>query len=178
MIRLGSVRRAGYTPRVFPPLDPSPHPEPKTRERSLASDLRGLSRLAVGATLGVTETVEQMHATIGAVPGPLAGGAPTRARGISGLVYRSVRGITRLVGHGLDGVFGSFQWMSGGSPSSSGREAGLAILNGVCGDFLEKTGNPVFSRLAPIQHRRHGIPPTEAHGDHHLAAIRWERTTG
>lgn len=122
----------------------------------MASDLRGLSRLAVGATVGVTEMVEQLHATIAAVPGPLAKGAPAKAKGISGLVYRSVRGVTRFVGHGLDAIFGSFQRMSGGgSPSSPGREAALAILNGVCGDFLEKSGNPLTIRMS---FREAGLP--------------------
>jgi pimeloyl-ACP methyl ester carboxylesterase len=116
-----------------------------------------VSRLAVGATVGVTEMVEQLHATIAAGSGPLAENAPAKVRGISGLVYRSVRGITRFVGSGLEVVFGGLQWISGGSPSSPGREAALAILNGVCGDFLEKSGNPLTIRMS---FREAGLPLT------------------
>ncbi|HRC78068.1 MAG TPA: hypothetical protein PLO33_20445, partial [Kouleothrix sp.] len=56
------------------------------------ADIHGLSRLAVEATLGVAGIAEALHYSI----------AGTAAGGITGLVYGSIRGITRLVGGALD----------------------------------------------------------------------------
>jgi pimeloyl-ACP methyl ester carboxylesterase len=112
------------------------------------SDLQGLGRLAIGATLRVTDLVEQMHSTIAAAPLPLEGHSPRKARGIAGLVYRSVRGIARLVGGALEAVLGLFEGSTGEAQSSFEREAALAIANGVLGDFLEKSGNPLAIRMS------------------------------
>ena len=72
------------------------------RTRNHVHDLRGASRLAIEATRSVTDLVEAMHLTIGGGPAilgrPLEG--PTRA--ITGLVYGSIRGVTKLVGASID----------------------------------------------------------------------------
>lgn len=106
-----------------------------------ASDLRGLNRLVIDATAGVTGVVEAMHHSIAWVPG-------------AGLVYRSIRGITRLVGGGIDAALAPFTSLGEGS-SSTGREAVLAALNGVLGDHLVATGNPL---AIPMRFRRGGDP--------------------
>lgn len=62
------------------------------------ADLQGIAKLAVDATLGVTGIVEDMHRNIAGLSPPI-GSAPTGgARGLSGMVYGSVRGVTRLTG--------------------------------------------------------------------------------
>jgi hypothetical protein len=107
-------------------------------------DLRGATRLATDATLALAALVEAMHAGIASPPG-FPGGP--QARGLSGLVYKSVRGVTRLVGGSLDGVLATLMPMlaaSGeGDGSSSERDAVLAVLNGVLGDHLAATANPL-----------------------------------
>ncbi len=108
----------------------------------------GISRLAVGATVGVTDLAEQLHATIAGLAAPLGKSAPKRTGGIAGLVYGSVRGVTRLVGAALDAVLVRVAPPAAGTPSSPEREAALAILNGVCGDRLAATGNPLAIRMA------------------------------
>ncbi|MFL6292660.1 MAG: esterase/lipase family protein, partial [Thermoanaerobaculia bacterium] len=117
-----------------------------------AADLRGLNRLVIDATAGVTDVVEAMHHTI-ARPGV---GAPSRGRtrGIPGLVYRSIRGITRLVGGGIDAALAPFTPLGAGR-SSRQREAVLAAVNGVLGDHLVATGNPL---AIPMELRRDGRP--------------------
>jgi len=113
------------------------------------SDLRGASRLATDATLGLTNLVENLHHNLLRVPGVL--GTPTLAptRGVTGLVYRSIRGVTRLVGGSVDVLLGQAQRLMGtdsgpGSVSSSAkREAMVAVLNGVLGDHLVATSNPL-----------------------------------
>jgi pimeloyl-ACP methyl ester carboxylesterase len=100
------------------------------------SDLRGLTRLATDATLGVTDLVEAVHQDIAL---PL--GMPRR--GIAGLVYGGVRGVTRLVGGGVDALLAPLASRPGGRSPSRRREALLAALNGVLGDHLEASGNPL-----------------------------------
>ena len=67
-----------------------------------AADLRGVSQLIITAVTGVTDIVEDMHRNI-ATPSSLIGRAPAgRTRGITGLVYRRVRGVTNGAGSLLD----------------------------------------------------------------------------
>jgi PGAP1-like protein len=110
------------------------------------SDVRGLARLAAEATTGVTDLVEDVHRGIAR---PLG----MRRRGIAGLVYGSVRGVTRLVGGGLDALLAPFVPRLGGRSSSRQREAWLAALNGVLGDHLAASGNPL---AIPMSLRRNG----------------------
>ncbi len=112
-----------------------------------AADLRGLARLGIDAVTGVTDVVEGMHAAIARPAWPLGPAGPARTRGLTGFVYRSVRGTTRAVGTGLDAVLGGVgaiasRGASGRVPSAR-REALLAALNGVWGDHLAATGNPL-----------------------------------
>jgi pimeloyl-ACP methyl ester carboxylesterase len=101
-----------------------------------------LNRLVIDATAGVTDVVEALHHNIARAPGTLAEPARGRTRGITGLVYRSIRGITRLVGAGIDAALAPFTPLGEGS-SSFRRETALAALNGVLGDHLVATGNPL-----------------------------------
>jgi pimeloyl-ACP methyl ester carboxylesterase len=91
------------------------------------------------------------------------GRAPAgRTRGITGLVYRSVHGVTRTVGVGLDAALAAMlPWLERrvGAPAepSAEREAVLAALNGVLGDHLADTGN---SLALPMRLRHLGRPLT------------------
>jgi len=160
---------------------PLPAPPPaSTAARHSAhrhlSDLRGATRLAADATLGLAQLVEAMHARIASVPG-LRG--PAQTSGITGFVYKSIRGVTRLVGGSVDGVLGLLQPLlapaadgaaaaAAGAAGTAGaataavpppreREAILAVLNGVLGDHLAATGNPLAT---PMQVRHAGLPLT------------------
>ncbi|HRY43626.1 MAG TPA: alpha/beta hydrolase [Thermoanaerobaculia bacterium] len=124
-----------------------------TSPHSRSGHFRGLGRLAAEATLGVTELVEAAHATIAAAPGPLDPPPAGKTRGISRVVYGSVRGVTRLVGGGLDAALAGLAPALGALPPSPRREALVAALNGVLGDHLEATGNPLAIRM---RLRRHG----------------------
>jgi pimeloyl-ACP methyl ester carboxylesterase len=108
-----------------------------------ASDLRGLYRLGVDATVGLTDLVEAMHHTIASRAG-IVGQAPAgRTSGITGFVYRTVRGTTRVLGQGMDAVLGALTPSPSGSAATPEREAMIAALNGVWGDHLAASGNPL-----------------------------------
>ena len=125
------------------------------------SDVRGLQRLAGDATVGVTDLVETLHRTITSVPGIFGDEPAGRTRGITGFVYKSVRGVTRVVGSGVDALLGVVEPLAAQWPSSPQRETVLAAVNGVFGDYLEASGNPL---AIPLQFKRQGMPllPTAA----------------
>jgi pimeloyl-ACP methyl ester carboxylesterase len=118
--------------------------EPKS---SPADDLRGASRLVIDAVAGITDIVESMHGTIARVKPPLGAVPAPRAPGLAGLVYRSVRGVTRAVGYGLDTALGALSPLLERTGSLPQREALLAALNGVLGDHLAATDNPLAIRM-------------------------------
>ncbi|HYD96987.1 MAG TPA: alpha/beta hydrolase [Noviherbaspirillum sp.] len=106
------------------------------------ADVRAIARLATDAVLGLTDMVESMHGTIARVP-LIGAAAHARTKGVAGLAYRSVRGITRTAGMAADAVLGQIVPLLGERPTSPRREAVLAAANGVLGDYLKATGNPL-----------------------------------
>jgi PGAP1-like protein len=115
--------------------------------RDPGADLRAATRLAVDATAGLTDLVEAMHRQIAGAPGILARPLAGPARGITGLVYRNVRGMTRLVGRAIDAVLGQLAPVLREAPSPPRLEALLGALNGVVGDHLAATGNALAIRM-------------------------------
>lgn len=128
-----------------------------TVRSSHVADLRGLSRLATDLTLLVTEVVETMHHNIARRPGPLGRATLAPTNGLTGFVYRSVRRVTRLVGGTVDTVLAPLAPLLADASSWPGRESLVCALNGVLGDHLEATGNPL---AIGMQLRRAGVPLT------------------
>jgi pimeloyl-ACP methyl ester carboxylesterase len=121
------------------------------KERDTVEDLRGASRLAIEATKGVTGLVEAMHNTIAGGPDILGRPLERPTRLVTGLVYGTIRGVTELVGAGIDVALAQLAPLLGASAAGSEREAILSALNGVLGDYLGETKNP----LAIEAHLRH-----------------------
>ena len=136
-----------------PPEPPAPDDGPTAAEAaSHARALRGAAKLATEATTGLTDLVEAVHARIASVPG-LPGPADGRTRGITGLVYKTVRGVTRAVGGSVDTLLGALAPLLAARTEPTGlpspeREALLAALNGVLGDHLARSANPLAIRMA------------------------------
>ena len=126
----------------------------KTSRRN-ADDLRGLGRLAIDGVTGITDVVEAMHAAVTHLPALIGKPAPLVTTGLTGFVYRSVRGVTRLVGAGVENSLSGLTPLLGGGLVSPQREAVVAAMNGVVGDHLETSGNPL---AIPMQFRRQGRP--------------------
>ena len=130
------------------------------------SDLRGLYRLGVDGTIGLTDLVEAMHHTIASRVGMLAPAPAGRTRGITGAVYGAVRGTTRVVGRGVDAAIGLLDPRPSGDAGTPQREAFVAALNGVWGDHLAASGNPLAIRMALRTADGHALdldnPPSDA----------------
>ncbi len=119
------------------------------------SHLRGMSRLAFDAIAGLIAMVETMHGNIASHFSPFAPRADGKTRGITGLVYRSIRGVTHLSGNGVDAALALLDPILTDEHPTPGREAARAALNGVLGDHLAETANPL---AIPMRLRRDGQP--------------------
>jgi len=117
-----------------------------------AADLVAAAQLATDATAGITRVVEGVHQSVWRTLGAPGGTGKGQTRGLTGLVYRSIGGATRLVGRGLELALARLQPVleSGATdaPGSPQREAVLAALNGVMGDRLADSNNAFATRIA------------------------------
>ena len=109
-------------------------------------DVQGAVRLVRDAAVGLTDLIEHTHGSILNTPG-LGLVAPRVTGGVTRLVYRSVRGVMHLVGHGLDLALGEIAGRQPEKATSPEREAALAALNGVLGDHLADTANPLALKM-------------------------------
>ena len=152
-------RLTSYAQILAPLLMPPPYnPPAKHPLRHLrASDLRALAQLAAEGTEGISDIVEGVHRSVWRTLGAPVG-EPGRTRGITGLVFRSIRGIARRVGRGTDRGLAWFEprlaARDEAKPSTPEREAVLAALNGVMGDRLAASGN---SLATPMTLRHRGV---------------------
>lgn len=142
-------------PGGAPPSAPPPFPGGLLPTWLHVSDIQGLAQLATQATLGVTGLAESVQGNVYkavAKPfGPLGakfidrmpGGSGVRALGITGLVYGGIKGVTRLAGGAANALLSRAAAPPDQRPSTPQREAMLSALNGVLGDRLLETANPL-----------------------------------
>ena len=116
---------------------------------------RGLTRLAFDAAVAVTDLVESMHRNIARAPGIIGTLQDRTTTGLTGLIYRGVRSTIRLAGGGVDAVLAQLGPTLGDAEPSHSRDAVLSALNGVVGDHLVATGNPL---AIPMRLRANGMP--------------------
>ncbi len=127
--------------------------------KTKSSELRGISQLSVDAVVGVTNIAESLHSSILRMGGLLGKpGKPTR--GVTGLVYRNVRGITKLVGKGIDLPLRLLADDETFYSVGARGEALRSALNGVLGDHLAARENPLAIRMQ----MRHGVEPIDVPG--------------
>lgn len=134
----------------------SPRASPRASALALrAADVHGLTRLGFDGVVGLMDIVEAMHHTIARRTLPFGAAPAGRTSGITGLVYRTVRGSTRLIGKGCDTLLRTLAPSAGPGSSSPAREATLAVLNGIWGDHLLASGNPLaIPTTLRVAHRR------------------------
>jgi pimeloyl-ACP methyl ester carboxylesterase len=114
------------------------------------TDLRAAAQLATQATRSVTRVVEGVHQSVWSTWG-VRGSAPGQTGGITGFVYRTVHGVTALVGKGLQAALTPLEPLLAAlvdaPPETPQREAVLAALNGVMGDRLAESHNPLATPM-------------------------------
>jgi pimeloyl-ACP methyl ester carboxylesterase len=120
------------------------------------SDLIGINRLTTDITAQLTDLAEALHNNIASTPGIVGSRMQVQSSAIGGLVYQSIRAVTGFVRGTADPILGQLAPILDES-SSQEREAVLAALNGMMGDYLAATGNPL---AISMQLRRNGQPLT------------------
>ena len=137
------------------------------------SDLQGLAQLTTSATLGITGLAEKVqgnvYKTVAAPFGAAgrafvdkaAGASGVKKTGITGLVYAGVTGLTRLAGGAVDTVLSQVTSRTSPQASSPQREAVLAVLNGVLGDQLRDSRNPLTIAMS-LRHDGQSLPLDKA----------------
>jgi alpha-beta hydrolase superfamily lysophospholipase len=111
------------------------------------TDLRGLLRLGVAGSIGITDLVEAVHHSIAARIGVDRASTEGRSSGLTGLVYGAVRGGLRGVGQGVDAALRLAEG-SATAAATPERDAFVAALNGLWGDHLADSGNPLAIPMA------------------------------
>jgi hypothetical protein len=130
---------------------PNP-PNPQNPFRHLRStDLRGLAKLATQATVNVTKMAEGVTQSVWSTLGAPSGKDKDQTRGITGLVYKSIQSVAQFVGKGTESLLTSLQPLldkiDQEPQESAPREAVLAALNGVMGDRLVESDNPLATSM-------------------------------
>jgi pimeloyl-ACP methyl ester carboxylesterase len=116
-------------------------------------DVHGVARLAADATGAIADIVEAMHAAVTWPPSLTSPSKDGRAGGIAGLAYETVRRAAKIVGGGVDLAMTPLASLIGERSSTPERDAMVSVLNGVVGDHLAETRNPL---AIPMQLRRRG----------------------
>jgi pimeloyl-ACP methyl ester carboxylesterase len=116
---------------------------------------RGLTRLAVDAGVALTDLVESMHRNISRASGIFGTPQDGPTTDLTGLIYQGVKSAIRLAGGGVDAVLAQLGPMLGDAEPSRPHDAVLSALNGVVGDHLVATGNPL---AIPMRLRANGMP--------------------
>jgi pimeloyl-ACP methyl ester carboxylesterase len=130
---------------------------------------------------GITDIVEGMHGAIVNLAPALSRkpARPSKTRGITRLVYRSVRGITSLVGWGIDrsldvvqlpvvnkALAPALKQLSAKLKLKSAepyRETVLAAVNGVLGDNLASSSNPLAIQMQ-LRQGGQALVPSRSNG--------------
>jgi pimeloyl-ACP methyl ester carboxylesterase len=130
----------------------TPQPKNTLSAHLRASDLRAVAQLATQATVGVAMLSEGVHQAVWRTLGMPDGETPSHTRGLTGLTYKSVRGVTQLVGKAIELALAqlqtAFDIADRAAPETFERQAVLAALNGVMGDRLAADKNPLTTPMS------------------------------
>lgn len=112
-------------------------------KKKLSASLQGLVRLITDATIGITDLTETMHRRV--VHPPFLPSTPIQhlITDIAGITYKNIKRTTQFIGAGTHKVLGQLDSVLGEMEATDEKEAIRSILNGVVGDYLEKSGNPL-----------------------------------
>ena len=122
-----------------------------------SSDLRGIGKLVIEAVIGITDMAEAAHLYFLKGTAEVAGPLHKPLTGVTTLVYRQIRKITHLAGSGIDTLLNWLTPVLINNQGWTGRDAVVAVLNGVMGDHLQETNNPIAIEMT-LRYRGQPIP--------------------
>jgi pimeloyl-ACP methyl ester carboxylesterase len=117
------------------------------------SRTQGAGRLTIEAVLAITDIVESVHKRISPLSVLNSATEEEQLSGISGMVYRNIRSLTELIGGSIDAPLAAISKILASEPDSTSTQALLAALNGVLGDHLVLSDNPL---AIPMHFRKEG----------------------
>jgi len=119
--------------------------------KNLSSDLQGISKLSIDAVKGTTKVVESLHSTINQYTSIL-GDPQEKTKGLTGIIYKSINGVTHLLGEGINAILNKTSQMHGDYTGehklSKTREAIAAAMNGILGDHFERGDNSLAINMS------------------------------
>lgn len=124
-------------------------------------DLPAIAKLAVAGTRGITRLAEAVHQSVWSALGFRGADDGRRTTGLTGAVYRAIDAITDTVDTGLQVGLASLAGTDVGHDGPA-RLSWLGALNGVIGDRLVATDNPL---AIPMQWRLSAGGPCWQPGD-------------
>ncbi len=95
------------------------------------------------ASAGLVDVVERMHRTIQRRPSAIGESIVAATQGLTGFVYQSIRESMGLIGHGFDSALVRFEGSLPAGETTPRRDRFVSIVNGVYGDYLARTANPL-----------------------------------
>lgn len=124
---------------------------------SSSSDLHGASTLTVSAIIGIANILEHFQLSLLKVVDDNGVQVSNSLPGATRLGYRVFRGVTQVVGRGINGILTQLLPLLGETSNWPGRETTLAVLNGVLGDYLQATHNPLAIQMQ-LRHDGKALP--------------------
>ncbi len=131
------------------------------KNSQLNNDLKGLRQLSQDGIEGVVDVVEAMHQRIISLGGLLNRGDLNQTTGITAWVYKTIRKTTALSFKGLDLAAATFSPLLPATTLGRQRNQWVAILNGLLGDHLAATNNPLAQAMT-WHHNGQNISPHQA----------------
>lgn len=111
------------------------------------SRTQGVVRLTIDALIAITNIVESVHKQVSPLSVVKSTNEKEQLSGISGLVYRNIRSVTQKLGHKIDAPLATISKAMASQPDSPKTQALLAALNGVLGDYLVASENPLAIKM-------------------------------
>lgn len=130
----------------------------KENKISPAQDLHEAGKLVTEAAGGITQIVQDVHFTI-VDKLPIPGASLVAGRNsIAVLIYRLIQKILGMAGNGVSSMLRQMETILEKRPASPEREAIIAALNGVLGDYLHARESTL---TVPMQWKQNGLPVDE-----------------
>nr|WP_297347302.1 hypothetical protein [uncultured Glaciecola sp.] len=115
--------------------------------KAVNSRTQGVGRLTIDAVLAITNIVESMHKRVSPLSSSTSKTEKEQLSGISGLVYRNIRNVTERLGKRIDAPLAAISKILASQPDSPSTQTLLAALNGVLGDYLVASDNPLAIQM-------------------------------